>query len=427
MEMDELNSSSLSLKEFLTSVKNLLADAYDQVYWIRAEISELRENANGNCYLNLVDKGVAGRLIEAKVSAVIWQNIYNMMKTYFYSQTGQMLSPGMKVLVAVTLSFHEQYGLQLNIRDIDPSFTLGDMARKRQETIAQLKADGVWDMNRQLEFPIPARRIAVISSGTAAGYGDFRDQLLADGNRFGFAPTLFQAVMQGERTIPSIISVLDEIYGRIGEFDVVVIIRGGGATTDMAAFDDYDLACNVANFPLPIITGIGHDRDESVVDMVAAVRCKTPTAVAAFLVESMMELEAQLREMNTSLVSALKRTLQEESRSLDLISHTLSSGFRMAIQQATQTTNMLGEHITSAFKDYFREESHRLELMEKSLSLVSPDAILKKGYSLTMCDGKVVTHVSDLHKGDKMVTYLSDGRVESVIEKTEINEEGDDL
>lgn len=427
MEMDELNSSSLSLKEFLTSVKNLLADAYDQVYWIRAEISELRENANGNCYLNLVDKGVAGRLIEAKVSAVIWQNIYNMMKTYFYSQTGQMLSPGMKVLVAVTLSFHEQYGLQLNIRDIDPSFTLGDMARKRQETIAQLKADGVWDMNRQLEFPIPARRIAVISSGTAAGYGDFRDQLLADGNRFGFAPTLFQAVMQGERTIPSIISVLDEIYGRIGEFDVVVIIRGGGATTDMAAFDDYDLACNVANFPLPIITGIGHDRDESVVDMVAAVRCKTPTAVAAFLVESMMELEAQLREMNTSLVSALKRTLQEETRSLDLITHTLSSGFRMAIQQATQTTNMLGEHITSAFKDYFREESHRLELMEKSLSLVSPDAILKKGYSLTMCDGKVVTHVSDLHKGDKMVTYLSDGRVESVIEKTEINEEGDDL
>lgn len=427
MEMDELNSSSLSLKEFLTSVKNLLADAYDQVYWIRAEISELRENANGNCYLNLVDKGVAGRLIEAKVSAVIWQNIYNMMKTYFYSQTGQMLSPGMKVLVAVTLSFHEQYGLQLNIRDIDPSFTLGDMARKRQETIAQLKADGVWDMNRQLEFPIPARRIAVISSGTAAGYGDFRDQLLADGNRFGFAPTLFQAVMQGERTIPSIISVLDEIYGRIGEFDVVVIIRGGGATTDMAAFDDYDLACNVANFPLPIITGIGHDRDESVVDMVAAVRCKTPTAVAAFLVESMMELEAQLREMNTSLVSALKRTLQEETRSLDLITHTLSSGFRMAIHQASQTTNMLGEHITSAFKDYFREESHRLELMEKSLSLVSPDAILKKGYSLTMCDGKVVTHVSDLHKGERMVTYLSDGRVESVIEKTEINEEGDDL
>lgn len=427
MEMDEQNSSSLSLKEFLTSVKNLLADAYDQVYWIRAEISELRENANGNCYLNLVDKGVAGRLIEAKVSAVIWQNIYNMMKTYFYSQTGQMLSPGMKVLVAVTLSFHEQYGLQLNIRDIDPSFTLGDMARKRQETIAQLKADGVWDMNRQLEFPIPARRIAVISSGTAAGYGDFRDQLLADGNRFGFAPTLFQAVMQGERTIPSIISVLDEIYGRIGEFDVVVIIRGGGATTDMAAFDDYDLACNVANFPLPIITGIGHDRDESVVDMVAAVRCKTPTAVAAFLVESMMELEAQLREMNTSLVSALKRTLQEEMRSLDLITHTLSSGFRMAIQQATQTTEVLGEHIASAFKDYFREETHRLELMEKSLSLVSPDAILKKGYSLTMCDGKVVTHVSDLHKGERMVTYLSDGKVESVIDKTEKYEEGDDL
>ncbi len=425
--MDALTPTSYSLKDFLSSVKEVLADTFDGIYWVRAEISELRENANGNCYLSLIDKGIDGRLIEAKVSAVIWKSIYNLMKPYFYSMTGQMLAPGMKVLVAVTLSFHEQYGLQLNIREIDPSFTLGDMARKRQETIAQLKADGVWDMNRQVEYPVPARRIAVISSGTAAGYGDFCDQLMADGNRFGFAPTLFQAVMQGERTIPSIIAALEAIYGQIEEFDVVAIIRGGGATTDMAAFDDYDLASNVANFPLPIITGIGHDRDESVVDMVAAVRCKTPTAVAAYLVEAMMDLEAEWKDMGGALSQALRRVLTEETRTLDYLTHTLSGTFRMAIQQAMQNVDLLGNDIATAFKTLLRDESHRLELMEKSLSLVSPEAILKKGYSLTMCDGKVVTHVSALHKGEKLITYLSDGKVESVIDKTEKYEEGDVL
>lgn len=425
--MDVPTPAPLSLKDFLTSVKDVLDSAFDGVYWVRAEISELRENANGNCYLILVDKGEANRLIEAKVSAVIWQNVYKLMKPYFYSMTGEVLSPGMKVLVAVSLAFHEQYGLQLNIRDIDPSFTLGDLARKRQETIAQLKADGVWDMNRQVAYPVPARRIAVISSGTAAGYGDFCDQLTADGNRFGFIPKLFPAVMQGERTVPSVIAALDAVYGQIEDYDVVVIIRGGGATTDMAAFDDYDLACNVANFPLPIITGIGHDRDESVVDMVAAVRCKTPTAVAAFLVEGMMVLETELNDMTASLSNALQRFIQAESLSLNMITHSFSASFRMAIQQGLQATELLNNQISAFFERVLRDETHRLEMMEKSLSLVSPEAILKKGYSLTMCDGKVVTAISGLKKGEKMVTYLSDGKVESVINKTEKYEEGDVL
>lgn len=425
--MDVPTPAPLSLKDFLTSVKDVLDSAFDGVYWVRAEISELRENANGNCYLILVDKGEANRLIEAKVSAVIWQNVYKLMKPYFYSMTGEVLSPGMKVLVAVSLAFHEQYGLQLNIRDIDPSFTLGDLARKRLETIAQLKADGVWDMNRQVAYPVPARRIAVISSGTAAGYGDFCDQLTADGNRFGFIPKLFPAVMQGERTVPSVIAALDAVYGQIEDYDVVVIIRGGGATTDMAAFDDYDLACNVANFPLPIITGIGHDRDESVVDMVAAVRCKTPTAVAAFLVEGMMVLETELNDMTASLSNALQRFIQAESLSLNMITHSFSASFRMAIQQGLQATELLNNQISAFFERVLRDETHRLEMMEKSLSLVSPEAILKKGYSLTMCDGKVVTAISGLKKGEKMVTYLSDGKVESVINKTEKYEEGDVL
>ncbi len=427
MDVDNLSPNSLSLKDFLVQVKEVLADTFDAVYWVRAEISELRENANGHCYLNLVDKGTSGRLIEAKVSAVIWQSTYKLMKSYFYSATGEMLSSGMKVLVAVSLTFHEQYGMQLTIRDIDPSFTLGDMARKRQETIAQLKEDGVWDMNREVEFPLPARRIAVISSGTAAGYGDFCDQLMADGNRFGFVPTLFSAVMQGDRTSSSVIAAMDAIYQKMEDYDVVVIIRGGGATTDMVAFDDYALASNVANFPLPVITGIGHDRDESVVDMVAAVRCKTPTAAAAFLVEEMMNLEAEWVEMKHALTQVINRVIQEETRSLEYLSHALSSSFRLTLQSALQATEILEDHLATALRGCLRNEAHRLELMEKSLTLISPETILKKGYSLTMCNGKVVSQVSDLHRGEKLVTYLSDGKVESVIEKTEKYEEGDEL
>lgn len=418
---------SLSLKDFLASVKGVLADAYAEAYWVRAEISEMRENANGNCYLVLVDKGSSERLIEAKVSAIIWQNIYKLMKPFFFAETQRTLCPGMKVLVAVNLTFHEVYGMQLVIRDIDPSFTIGDMARKRQETINQLKKDGVWDMNRQVEFPVPARHIAVISSGTAAGYGDFCDQLLADGNRFGFAPKLFPAVMQGDQTARSIINALDKIYEEIDRFDVVVIIRGGGATTDMAAFDEYNLACNVANFPLPILTGIGHDRDESVVDMVAAIRCKTPTAVAAFLVETMMELEAELNTVSTQIIRAIHQRLSDEEHEVEHLSHALASVCRLAIQSANQWVEMCGVRLSSALHTRLMEESHRLEMMEKSLSLVSPEAILKKGYSLTMCGGKVVSSVSSLREGDVITTYLRDGNIQSVINKCEENEEGDDL
>lgn len=427
MQNFDTTSDSLSLKDFLASVKGVLADAYADTYWVRAEISEMRENANGNCYLVLVDKGSSERLIEAKVSAIIWQNIYKLMKPFFFAETQRALCPGMKVLVAVNLTFHEVYGMQLVIRDIDPSFTIGDMARKRQETINQLKKDGVWDMNRQVEFPTPARRIAVISSGTAAGYGDFCDQLLADGNRFGFQPTLFPAVMQGDQTERSIINALDKIYEEIDHFDVVVIIRGGGATTDMAAFDEYNLACNVANFPLPILTGIGHDRDESVVDMVAAIRCKTPTAVAAFLVETMMELETELNTVSNQIIRAIHQQLSDEEHEVEHLSHALASVCRLAIQSANQWMEMCGVRLSSALHTRLMEESHRLEMMEKSLSLVSPEAILKKGYSLTMCGGKVVSSVSGLRKGDVITTYLRDGNIQSVINKCEENEKGDDL
>lgn len=417
----------MTLKDFLATVREVLSNVYADTYWIRAEISELRENANGNCYLVLVDKGNADKLIEAKINAVIWKSSYTLIKSFFFSETQRNLCPGMKVLVAVSLSFHEQYGLQLNIRNIDPSFTIGDIAKKRQETIHRLKEDGVWDMNRQTELPAPCRRIAVISSDTAAGYGDFRDQLMADNNRFGFVPTLFPAVMQGDQTVQSIIDALDKIYEQIDHFDAVVIIRGGGATTDMAAFDEYDLACNVANFPLPVITGIGHDRDESVVDMVAAIRCKTPTAVAAFLVEKMMELETELLSIQQDITHAFRKRLSDETHEVERLSHSLSSVCRLTLQSAAQWVDMCGIRLTTAIRTLLREESHRLEMLEKSLTLVSPETILGKGYSLTVSKGKVVSSVKDLQPGDQLTTYLKDGNIQSVINKCEKNEEGNVL
>ncbi|MBR4712081.1 MAG: exodeoxyribonuclease VII large subunit [Paludibacteraceae bacterium] len=427
MQSAETSRDSMSLKDFLATVREVLSNVYADTYWIRAEISELRENANGNCYLVLVDKGNADKLIEAKVNAVIWKSSYTLIKSFFFSETQRNLCPGMKVLVAVSLSFHEQYGLQLNIRNIDPSFTIGDIAKKRQETIHRLKEDGVWDMNRQTELPVPCRRIAVISSDTAAGYGDFRDQLMADNNRFGFVPTLFPAVMQGDQTVQSIIDALDKIYEQINHFDVVVIIRGGGATTDMAAFDEYDLACNVANFPLPVITGIGHDRDESVVDMVAAIRCKTPTAVAAFLVEKMMELETELLSIQQDITHAFRKRLSDETHEVERLSHSLSSVCRLTLQSAAQWVDMCGIRLTTAIRTLLREESHRLEMLEKSLTLVSPETILGKGYSLTVSKGKVVSSVKDLQPGDQLTTYLKDGNIQSVINKCEKNEEGNVL
>lgn len=426
-ELVDSKPNSFSLKEFLLDVKDLLTGAFCDVYWVRAEISELRENANGNCYLVLVDKGSSGKLIEAKINAVIWQNVYRLMKPFFFSETKQMLSPGMKVLVAVNLTFHEQYGMQLNIRDIDPSFTLGDLAKKRQETIDMLKSDGVWDMNRQVEFPVPARRVAVISSGTAAGYGDFCDQLMADGNRFGFSAQLFPAVMQGDQTVPSVIAALDKVFAVMERFDVVVIIRGGGATTDMVAFDDYELASNVANFPLPVLTGIGHDRDESVVDMVAAVRCKTPTAVAAYLVEMMMSLESELLSLRRDFAACMRGRLSDAEHELENLSRSLSSVCRLSIQTASQELEMCALRLSSLLRGRLRDESHRLELLDKSLSLVSPEAILKKGYSLTTKDGKVVSSLSNLRDGDVLTTFLRDGKVCSIINKCEEYEEGNGL
>ncbi len=428
---------SISLKDLLLAVRQNLYQTFDRGYWIRAEISEIRENANGHCYLELIEKDSSGKLIVAKTKASIWADTYRMLKPYFKEETGESLNVGLKVLVEVTVNFHEIYGFSCVIRDIDPTFTLGDLARKRQETIHKLKEDGVWDMNRSLEFPGLVNRIAVISSPTAAGYGDFQDQLQSNKEGYKFYFKLFPALMQGDGAAFSIIEALDMVYTHVDFFDAVVIIRGGGATTDMLAFDEYDLAAHCAQFPLPVITGIGHDRDESIVDMVAHTRCKTPTAVAAFLIERVADSEARLLFLQNKILDnasgymaeekrylenmvllfskKLNLTLQKEKYYLNQVIGEIKQKSKFVLQEEKQTVKEKGQKARQLIRNLLSEEQHRIKLNEKTLFLVSPQNVLNKGYSLTVKDGKVIRSIEQLKSGDVITTILPDGKKQSVI------------
>ena len=428
---------SISLKDLLLSVRQELYQTFDRAYWIRAEISEIRENANGHCYLELVEKDSSGKLIVAKTKAAIWADTYRLLKPYFREETGQALGVGLKVLVEVTVNFHEVYGFSCVIRDIDPAFTLGDLARKRQETIHKLKEDGIWEMNKSLEFSEPVNRIAVISSASAAGYGDFQDQIQSNKRGYKFYVKLFPAIMQGEGAAASIIEVLDTIYTYSDFFDAVVIIRGGGATTDMLAFDEYDLAAHCAQFPLPVITGIGHDRDESIVDMVAHTRCKTPTAVAAFLIDKMAELETDVlflqNEVSDKVSEYLTKekkyfenlvlrfsqklniSLQKEKYYLNRMIETVRQRSVFALEKERQNVKEKRQKIELLVRNFLNKEQYAIKLYEKTLSLVSPQNVLKKGYSLTIKNGKAVRSVDELKTGDIIITILSDGKKQSVV------------
>jgi len=320
----------------------------------------------------------------------------------------------MKVLACVSVAFHELYGLSLEIVDIDPSFTIGDMARKRQETIDRLKADGVWDMNRELELPVLVKRLAVISSETAAGYGDFCDQLLNNNRSFAYSVQLFPAIMQGDNAAESVVAALDRIYERAEDFDAVVIIRGGGASTDLLAFDDYHLSASVAQFPLPVITGIGHERDESVVDMVAHIRCKTPTAVAAFLFERTFSQEKLLLDCENAVKTLFSSRLEMESLHIEDIAQRLVRHYSHCFAMEEQRILQLRKNIISAFHHTIQNRLHKIELNENTLKHLSPEAILKRGYSITLANGRVVKKASDVQSGVELRTLLSEGEIVSV-------------
>lgn len=311
----------ISLVELQLVLKRRIEDATPLPLWVAAEIGEVHTNRSGHCYMELVEKGGDNGVPRAKVSAVVWRSAWGALRPYFVSETGRELAAGMKVLLRVTASYHELYGLSLVVSDIDPLYTLGEQQRQRQETIARLQREGVFDMNRSLDMPFAPQRVAVVSSASAAGYQDFMNELAASG--FGFEVTLFDATMQGHGAEDSVIEALEKVAA--GDFDIVVLVRGGGAQSDLAAFDSYRLAGHVAQFPLPVVAGIGHDKDLSVVDMVAAVSLKTPTAVAGWLADRLAQLFARFETLGVLLKERAAAALQREKAHLDMLARLVES------------------------------------------------------------------------------------------------------
>ena len=378
-------------------------------YWVEAELSECRE-LRGHCYMELIEKDKQTATPIAKASAKCWASKWILVRPYFERTTGQRLVAGMKVLLKVYPQFHEAFGFSWIVTDIDPTYTLGDMARKRQEIIRQLKEEGVFDLQKELTLPLFCQRIAVISSETAAGYGDFCNQLADNPYGFQFQTQLFPAIMQGESIEQSIINALERIYDQ--PFDCVVIIRGGGATSDMSGFDTLALAEHVANFPIPIITGIGHDRDESILDMVSHTRVKTPTAAAALLIDHLKEV---LDTVNNAQNSITRLVQQKLSTQLSSVSEAIPRLFSIVKTRQEAKIDALQQRLPMLIERRFLAENHRLQLMEEKLKALDPQLLLKRGYSITLHKGRAVKDATTLKAGDEIETRLAQGLIHSIV------------
>ena len=434
MEANGDDKTIFTLSELTGAVRDTLEATFPETYWVRAETSDVRVNAaSGHCYLEFIEKNTKTNQLVAKARGSIWAKVFRMLKPYFEMETGQTFTSGLKVLVKVTIEFHELYGFSLNVVDIDPTYTIGDMARKRQEIIRQLQADGVFTLNKELTFPDFPTRIAVITSPTAAGYEDFLNQLLHNQAGYPFYPKLFPALMQGEKTEESVIAALERIDASREYFDVVVIIRGGGATSDLNSFDSYLLAAHCAQFPRPIITGIGHERDDTIVDLVAHTRLKTPTAVAAFLIHCLDQQAATLNDLEERFTQEVRGWLKEESYTLQQIGsrfpmlvksrleknlstlHILTAQLPGIIQQSVNregsNLEQMKQRIRVATDSRFTHEIRFLELKEQFIRMASPEYILQRGYSLTLQNGKIVKTVKDIQENEPLTTRFMDGEV----------------
>ena len=406
---------AMSLYELGRLIRLTLREGMPDAYWVQAELSEVREAYNGHCYIELVQKAERGNTLLAKARGTIWANVYKILKPYFLNTTGQPFMAGIKVLLQVSVDYHEQYGLSLTVHDIDPTYTLGDMARRRHEIIQQLEEEGVLTLNKELLMPMLPQRVAVISAAGAAGYGDFCDQLMGNPYGFVFYPKLFPAVMQGDRVEDTIIEALDRIAAEQEKWDVVVIIRGGGATSDLSGFDTYNLAANCAQFPLPIITGIGHERDDTVLDVVAHTRVKTPTAAAEYLIACMVEVATTLDGLTAALTTGITNRIHREEKRVEQIAQRLPSLFSVIHANGMHRIAQLETRMHTALQRSLTEQKHRLQLMEKVIEGASPMQILQRGYSITRCGGRVVHNMADLPKDAVLTTTLADGEVKSVV------------
>ena len=406
---------SLSLLELNALVGRSLEQCLPDEYWIQAELSDVRSNTTGHCYLEFVQKDPRSNNLVAKARGMIWSNIYRLLKPYFEETTGQLFTSGIKVLVKVTVQFHELYGYSLTVLDIDPAYTLGDMARRRREILMQLEEEGVLTLNKELEMPVLPQRIAVISSATAAGYGDFCHQLQHNSGGFFFYTELFPALMQGNQVEESVLAALDRINDRVNEFDVVVIIRGGGATSDLSGFDTYLLAAACAQFPLPVITGIGHERDDTVLDSVAHTRVKTPTAAAELLIHRITESADHLEELSARLQQGAYALLEQEGRRLEMIQTRIPNLVHQKLTDARFALLAAGKDLAQATQTLLSRHRHRLELLQQRVADASPDKLLSRGYSITLKDGKAVTDAASLNPGDQLVTRLAKGSFTSEV------------
>lgn len=476
----------LTLFELNEQVKETLAKAFPSTVWVIAEVSELKENRNGHCYLELIEK--QENEIVARSRATIWSYTYRMLKPYFETSTGQYFMQGIKILIQVSIEYHPSFGLSLNIKDIDPIYTVGDMAMQRKEIINRLQSQGIFEMNKELQLPLVPQKIAVISSATAAGFQDFMNQLENNDFGFKFYTKLFQATMQGSDAVPSIIDALERIYEHEDFFDAVVIIRGGGATADLSSFDNYDLAFNITQFPLPVITGIGHEKDDTIIDLVAHTRMKTPTAVAEFLIkgmerfyDKMLEMENEIVQLTRNLIESHQKEIEQAAANLDYAvtgfinknqsqltkkgnqlqravkqfsfqkEHELNR-MRQTIkskvllwfavsknnlfqkrrnlkhlihQSILKQQSVLGHYkdlLTGQAKNMIFMEQKRILFNENTARLINPENVLKRGYTLTLREGKIVKSKEELNINEEIETRFTDGCVQSKIIKKDNND-----
>jgi exodeoxyribonuclease VII large subunit len=455
-----MNPDASSLSELTGKVRQALKDSFRTPEWVVVEISDLKVNASGHCYLELIEKDSLNGKILARARGIIWAYSFRILKPYFETTTRHSLCAGLRVRMQVNVEFHEVYGFSLVIQDLDPTYTLGDLARHRAETIARLEKEGVINMNRELELtPVP-QRLAIISSETAAGYEDFVDQINNNEQGFSFACHLFPALMQGEEAVSSILAALDSVNSHAACFDAVVIIRGGGSVAELSVFDDYWMACHVAQFPLPVLTGIGHEKDDSVVDLVAHTRLKTPTAVAEFLIDRVDSFESQLLQRFDDVVTLtreqlamqnnkladlalalrpfISRIILKETRRQNQMTTHFNLATRKGLMQGRQTFSSLAGRLHTASKLSIASDAYELQkirselrhgitvrLMKQNNFLdkasgitghADPHHILQKGYSITLANGKVLKNQDAVRAGDEITTILHNGNIKSLIQ-----------
>lgn len=419
-----MNTPRLSLRQLNLMVRDAIESALPDEYWVEAELSECRENS-GHCYMELIEKDELSNTPVARASAKCWRQTWGMVKPYFERVTGQPLRAGMKVLLQVYAQYHEAYGFSWIVSDIDPTYTIGDMARKRQEIIRQLKEEGVFDLQRELRLPTFAKRIAVISAESAAGYGDFCHQLEDNEYGFRFKVTLFPAIMQGEQVEQSIIAALNQIYelqsnhisSLTSHFDCVVILRGGGATADLSGFDTLALAENVAQFPLPIITGIGHDRDESILDMVANTRVKTPTAAATLLIDNLKQVLDRINNAQQRLTIAISTRLSALNTQLSTLQALIPNLALRLMGDQRHRIDMLAGRLPVAVERRLTNQKHLLESLSLKLQGFDPQLLLSRGYSITLHNGRAVRDPKQLKPGDEIETRVEHGTIVSTVKR----------